>query len=68
MGSMSSTDKNILNITQENVAVFRRRARKLYTDGDVREASWGSRVACLTDLFYDTFVVSSHKLEGFVFF
>ena len=36
MGSMSSTGKNILNITQENVAVFRRRARKLCTDGDAR--------------------------------
>jgi len=34
---MSTTGKNVLNIRKENVSVFRWRARKLYTDGDVRE-------------------------------
>ena len=30
-------------------------------------ASWGPRAACLTDLFNDTFMGSSHKLEFYVF-
>jgi len=33
---MSSIGKNVVNITQENVVLFRQMARKLYTEGDVR--------------------------------
>lgn len=65
---MSLTGKNVLNITQENVVVFRRRARKLSTEGDVRRASWGLRAACLTNLFYDTLFLEVHISLNFMYF